>query len=372
MNMGKLVVVFVLCMNLCTAANANIEGGNEGGNGGDHILARQQTIREKIADPIYLGQSLLKLQLTKYLRWVNRNPESIRKADARKTMQALLANGIQADIEQSTYKVLLDAPCIEMKSGKRLARPATARMGDLGGNICFSATMLAKRDVKTAELLALAIHEHAHHYGTADEDHQFMSAVLGSVDRYILQMKRELAIRAATEPKAPGPTDPHPWIMERTIRLDDQTQSASEIKVRLAFPPSRHYSRHYSHHYCVQLRDDDYKSPLVKGDECLLAGRLMEKDGDKDLVLPLTIGELLGRKIVVWMEGYPVPPPARSGKPSRYVYPTEGEYAVELLQDKNILGRIRGNPFFLSPEPPRWVSFTYTFGPELSELGFDE
>ena len=75
----------------------------------------------------------------------------------------MILNGLRRDIEDSRYM-----PTGGCREG-RVAKDASAGLGEMGGAICFDPRLLATKNVSNPELQALALHEHAHHF-EAEED----------------------------------------------------------------------------------------------------------------------------------------------------------------------------------------------------------
>ncbi len=55
--------------------------------------------------------------------------------------------------------------------------PATSKMGDLRGEICFDVELLLNLNTTLAELIGLAFHEYAHHFNYLDQDHALAAAI---------------------------------------------------------------------------------------------------------------------------------------------------------------------------------------------------
>ena len=78
-----------------------------------------------------------------------------------------MLGGIDNDIDHSSYEILESGPCVDYL---KMPKDASSKLDDLGGTICFSADQLTKDKATAAELITLAIHEHAHHFGDKDFD----------------------------------------------------------------------------------------------------------------------------------------------------------------------------------------------------------
>ena len=126
-------------------------------HGGDTLRARAELIERYVLED--LKTDLLETGF-KNLEGTIHNVDASKfesKADARFWGQMVL-NGLREDIERSRYTV--SGGCYEGK----VSKDASAGLGELGGAICFDPESLAAKNVSLAEIQALAIHEHAHHY----------------------------------------------------------------------------------------------------------------------------------------------------------------------------------------------------------------
>lgn len=74
------------------------------------------------------------------------------------------------DIHHSRYVVRSE--CLDRNG---VARAATSTLNDPGGEICFDAGRIAEQRIVLSELVGLALHEHAHHFGDADENHLWVA-----------------------------------------------------------------------------------------------------------------------------------------------------------------------------------------------------
>jgi hypothetical protein len=77
---------------------------------------------------------------------------------------------IYQDIDKSPYKLKPEGPCLEDILGG--FTDASTEMNKKGSPICFSLERLTELPVQAIpfQLVALAVHEHAHHYGFSEED----------------------------------------------------------------------------------------------------------------------------------------------------------------------------------------------------------
>lgn len=74
-----------------------------------------------------------------------------------------------------TYKVITDEYCRDSKGDPWAA---TAKLNDIGGEICVSALRLVEIQADPLEVVGLMLHEHAHHYGYEDKDHKMFDVAL--------------------------------------------------------------------------------------------------------------------------------------------------------------------------------------------------
>lgn len=140
--------------------------GHGGGNGGDPVLLRTKLIKEYINTELR-GDAIAymsKLQL-----------DTITSPTAQKALKSMLEKDVISDIRTSNYVLQISCKSIGGQEA------GGAINGDLGGDICLSPGRLAELDSTKAEIVGLAIHEHAHHFGYDDKDYAIYQAVYKSV-----------------------------------------------------------------------------------------------------------------------------------------------------------------------------------------------
>ncbi len=79
------------------------------------------------------------------------------------------------DIEKSPYDLKESGPCLESQLNSKHAghsKDASTKMNEKGASICFSLEGLKRLPIQAVpfQIVALAIHEHAHHYGFDEAD----------------------------------------------------------------------------------------------------------------------------------------------------------------------------------------------------------
>ena len=136
-------------------------------HGGDPLQGRVIEIKEYIKDN-------LKKDLIDYILFLKMNPNSIRDDKMRDIFLKLISAGIEEDVGGSHYNILLEQACTD-SDGKQVA--GSSRLNEIGGDICFSAYRLSEQNASHAEMVALAFHEHSHHYGIKDEAHTLFKYV---------------------------------------------------------------------------------------------------------------------------------------------------------------------------------------------------
>lgn len=142
--------------------SCNALAGETGTHGGNPVSMEQITIGRWITE-----ESGLKKKVDSFLKQLAGAPAIIQDAGARAMIEKLLANGLLKDVEKSKYEPIYSGPCEDWKHAKV---SAAARNGAVGGTICFSAPELDRLNATQEQVVALAIHEHAHHLGEKDEN----------------------------------------------------------------------------------------------------------------------------------------------------------------------------------------------------------
>lgn len=140
----------------------------KGRDGGDPTRMRERLISDYIV-------SSLRSDALSYLNRLNL--AAIEDTATSAMIAEMLERGLKSDIESSApYE--LQSECRD-KYGNSVA--ATALNNDYRGPICFSAKRLAEMSVGKAEIIGLALHEYAHHFGFEDMDSAIYLAVFKTV-----------------------------------------------------------------------------------------------------------------------------------------------------------------------------------------------
>ena len=137
--------------------------GHAGGNAGDLIPARTRIIREFINND-------LRGITERYLR--DLDTSRIDDARARDALEDMIGRGAVQDVRAAGYQLLDSCAHIGGEQG------GGAYAGDVGGDICLSPRRLAENNASKAEIVALLVHEHAHHYGYVDANYAIHLAAL--------------------------------------------------------------------------------------------------------------------------------------------------------------------------------------------------
>ncbi|MGZ3699052.1 MAG: hypothetical protein ACXWP5_13065 [Bdellovibrionota bacterium] len=180
MKVNKLKVWIALSITLL-GASAFAKGGIDG-SGGD---PRGSTKIE-----VLFALSSLKADLGKMfdrLQWADTGslPETIDPLLAILVSPPPKKDKVFGDITASNYSLKPDGPCQDLGGS---SSAAAAVVGQLGGDICFSLPELMKIPPESlrVQLVALAAHEHLHHFGGTEEQ-----AVL--LQDFLLRSGRNLA-----------------------------------------------------------------------------------------------------------------------------------------------------------------------------------
>mgnify|MGYP001559401796 CR=1 FL=1 len=178
--------IVLACMLFATNGWTRDLDGQGTNNGGDPIIARAESIE------LYI-QTRLRAELLVFVQAVD--PEMLIEEDAA-VFQDLIQRGVREDLLRSPYFVA--SSCLDSLGEERAA---TAPSGDRSGPICFNAGRLAAENASNGEILGLALHEHAHHFGYADPEHRINRWVesLARVSPFEREQirRREIVLRLA-------------------------------------------------------------------------------------------------------------------------------------------------------------------------------
>lgn len=192
----------VLALSSVTPALAG--EGHGGGNGGDPVRLRMKLIKEYI-------NTELRSDVLSYMK--NLQLDTITSPTAQKALERMLEKDVLSDIRTSSYVMQTSCKAIGGEEA------GGAYPNDLGGEICLSAKRLAEIGSSKAEIVGLAIHEHAHHFGYNDRDYAIYKAVYKTV-----KLENPAWGEADAGTPAPTPTpapSPRPPVQtERQINLD--------------------------------------------------------------------------------------------------------------------------------------------------------
>lgn len=143
------------------------EEGSSGRGGGDPTIMRARLIREFI-------ERDLKTEVRS--AWKKLRFRSIPDPKTANAIEDMDTKGFLNDLN-SPYIVANECYAMD-EQGAKVKKPASAEMNKRNGPICFDVGILASQNVSKEELIALAIHEHSHHFGYLDLDHAIAREVL--------------------------------------------------------------------------------------------------------------------------------------------------------------------------------------------------
>jgi hypothetical protein len=150
---------------------SQMNGGVDSG-GGNAIRSQPEEVQK-----IFDGQNGFNLKkatgaIFKILDLQSRN--ALLTPNLKKMVNTMLAkssadSSIYEDINSSSYNLIQKGPCID---GYGEQKDAGTKIGSLKAEICFSMERLTQIPLQAipAQLIALAIHEHSHHYGFSEVD----------------------------------------------------------------------------------------------------------------------------------------------------------------------------------------------------------
>lgn len=160
LHFGLVAQMLLLTGIICATAEAR-DGVRDGG-GGDPTMLRVELIREFINND-------LRQEALAYIE--NIDLESMAEGPAKAALEAMIAQDVASDIRNSSYVLRNSCRDIGGRQG------GGAILNQLRGDICLSPTRLAAIGATKAEIVGLALHEHAHHFGYVDANSAIYRAV---------------------------------------------------------------------------------------------------------------------------------------------------------------------------------------------------
>jgi len=153
----------LLAMIVTMMSPAFAAAGHEGSNGGDVIFIRAGQLEAYIIDA-----DGLKADLTRYLGRVKRLKSS--ESAVKRQIEYMIQNDVESDIKSSKY--MPSAVCYEDIDNRKKLKSTSTHQGVKTDEICFNLPLLLEQKVLKSELIGLAAHEHARHFGFSDETPQ--------------------------------------------------------------------------------------------------------------------------------------------------------------------------------------------------------
>lgn len=129
------------------------------GHGGDPVLIDQAQIK------LFLNKKA-KSELKLIINWVLNTATTTDDPTYKKLIVDLASQGLLRDIDLSLYEYK-----DECRDYKNELKGAVSLENDKKGAVCWSLNFLSSKKPTQSQLVALAFHEHIHHFGIADEDH---------------------------------------------------------------------------------------------------------------------------------------------------------------------------------------------------------
>lgn len=149
MKLSKLFLGLLLLASLQSGA-----AGRESG-GGNPSVARAEVIEKFINDE-------LKGLMFAYIDDFHESKLSSNAVAMR--FKTMIQNGLKSDVANSTY----DTKGACYSNGEK--KPAATVLNQMAQTICFDPKELARQGTTQREIVALAFHEHAHHFGFSEEE----------------------------------------------------------------------------------------------------------------------------------------------------------------------------------------------------------
>lgn len=174
-NLYKKIMILQICVGaslLPTFALADGSAGTRGG--GDVTAARKVQIAVEFVS--------LKNDLKKFLSTMD--VCQLQAKSVKELYSDITAKGLLEDIDGTSYQ--LSDHCGDDQG---VGHAASTEIGKRNAPICFNLTVMSQQNTQTGELLGLALHEHAHHFGVLDNDASYLliSEIANSYSRQAIQ-----------------------------------------------------------------------------------------------------------------------------------------------------------------------------------------
>jgi hypothetical protein len=242
--------------------------GDRGGNGGDPVIERIQRLRKLFEPDPVTGKTplreLLYLLITNNPRW-----SLIRDPYARAMLEDMTIRGLRESVTASLYDLKGVNPALQGDEEQQAACEkyqdqrhcpnqcineeghavaATTYSGDVWGTLCFDLRRLAETGASEAEIIALALHEHAHLFGYKDKK----MAINGAV-REMLEDRASSYTIPKEPPQPPKKLPPLPKLFVETpaAKAFAKCETHGSIGGAGAFACSRCCSKFFGIEFCA-------------------------------------------------------------------------------------------------------------------------
>lgn len=275
--MNSLVRFYFLAVIILVPSQYSFAGGDIG-NGGDPLVSRIKLIERYIS-------TRLRKDADDYISNVIWEHIQIPFGPGREALKKLLARGISDDIKVSGYFVR--SSCKNF--GGQHAGGSIAN--DLYGKICLSPKRLAQVNASKSEIVALLIHEHAHHYGFDDANYEIYNTVYQTVKLTepnwsysekvpVLSLRRaEVPSKGSAEKKVPN-LNPIEKRADGSILLLSQEDAENHCRQQGSRLPTAYELAVYAQSQGAKgIRETQYKDLLSGSKEVIEENSRMRKDG---------------------------------------------------------------------------------------------
>ncbi len=138
------------------------------------LTSKSKQLRSQVVK-IFSEKSVTVFGLKNSIAWLTLGQMKLADQKSKNILNDMIKKGFQSDLNKVEF--ILSDRCLDLNG---VEKSATAKMNKPGSKICVSPDRIVAEfgpHIQDSDLVGLAMHELAHHYGFEDTDHSFAAAV---------------------------------------------------------------------------------------------------------------------------------------------------------------------------------------------------
>lgn len=171
--MIRILLILVQMISLSAFAGGDSGGGGEAKKIRSLILAKKRAALEAAVENAFMSKDTYN-NVTHFLEVFASGRLQIADAKNNSILQTMVQKGFSVD--RMKTKFVVKAQCVDSAG---VSKSAVAAMNKPGSDICINVKRIVDEFgpyIMDSDIIGLAMHEYAHHYGFLDEDHSFAAA----------------------------------------------------------------------------------------------------------------------------------------------------------------------------------------------------